>query len=66
MEFLYVDATSGGILLQVLLSGFVGIAVVFKIFWHSILRTVFRRSDTDIEGDSPEPSDVVADSGHAR
>lgn len=40
--FLYIDATSGGILLQVLLSGVVGALVIVKLFWGNLL-SVFRR-----------------------
>lgn len=34
--FLYIDATAGGLLLQVLLGGFTGIAVVGRLLWGRI------------------------------
>ena len=58
MALLYVDATSGGMVLQIVLSGFVGGIVVVKMFWHSIVDTVMRRhpdatNDTDENPDCP-------------
>lgn len=55
--FLYIDATSGGMILQVLLSGFVGIFVVLKLFWHRIVDFVLRRK--------PEPTEEPAASASA-
>jgi hypothetical protein len=57
MQFLYVDATSGGMVLQVVLSGFVGGIVVFKLFWRSVLNTVLRRGPT--ETDTPAESQAT-------
>ena len=31
--FLYIDATAGGMLLQILLGGFTGIAIVGRLLW---------------------------------
>lgn len=36
--FLYIDATAGGMLLQVLLGGFAGVAVVGRLLWGRISR----------------------------
>jgi hypothetical protein len=44
--FLYIDAGSGGMVLQVLLSGFVGGFVIIKLFWRNLVNTVLRRKDT--------------------
>ena len=49
MPFLYVDATSGGMILQVLLSGFVGGLVFFKLFWSNLVNTVLRRKPEEVE-----------------
>ena len=46
----YVDPTAGGMLLQVLLGGVAGIAVVIKLFWYRIKSTLTgqgRSSDPD-------------------
>ncbi len=34
--FLYIDATAGGMLLQVLLGGFAGVAVIGRLIWGRI------------------------------
>ncbi|MEX1193464.1 MAG: hypothetical protein WD904_11405 [Dehalococcoidia bacterium] len=52
---LYVDATSGGMILQVLLSGFVGGFVMIKLFWRDFLSTVLRRKPGSDEPPSVEP-----------
>jgi hypothetical protein len=49
MPFLYVDATSGGMILQVLLSGFVGGLVFLKLFWGNLVNTVLRRKPEEAE-----------------
>jgi hypothetical protein len=41
MPALYVDATSGGMALQIILSGLVGGLVVIKLFWHNLVSAVF-------------------------
>lgn len=41
MAGLYVDATSGGMALQIILSGLVGGVVVVKLFWHNLVSTIF-------------------------
>ena len=35
-DVLYIDATAGGMLVQVLLGGFAGLAVVGRLVWHRI------------------------------
>lgn len=37
----YLDPTSGSLLLQIILGGVAGLAVIFKLFWHR-LRGWFR------------------------
>ena len=47
---LYIDPTAGSMLLQVLLGGVVGIAVIVRLFWHHIKSTLSgrgRSSDSD-------------------
>ena len=52
--FLYIDATTGGMALQVILSGLVGGLVILKLFWRNLMNTVLRRKPED--DDSPDPS----------
>jgi hypothetical protein len=49
--YAYLDAGSGSMLLQLLLGGLAGLAVVLKVFWNRI-RGVFRiakKADKDVE-----------------
>lgn len=65
---LYIDATGGGMILQLLLSGFVGGAVVFKLFWRNMVNTILRRSDPEDERDGQEDllPDTLAEHGQPR
>lgn len=65
---LYIDATGGGMILQVLLSGFVGGAVVLKLFWRDMVNTVLRRKESDKKPDGHEEpvSDPVAERDRSR
>ena len=65
---LYIDATGGGMILQVLLSGFVGGAVVLKLFWRNMVNAILRRKESDEkpEGDEGPVSDPAAERGHSR
>lgn len=60
---LYIDATTGGMALQVILSGLVGGLVFLKLFWRNLVNFVLRRKpeveqacaradDADSAGDS--------------
>jgi F0F1-type ATP synthase assembly protein I len=40
--FAYVDPTSGGLLIQLLLGGVAGVAAIARLYWGKI-HTVFRR-----------------------
>lgn len=53
---LYLDPSSGGILLQVLFGGVAGIAVIVKLFWYR-LASIFRwrPGARDPEPGRPEP-----------
>jgi hypothetical protein len=55
--YLYIDATAGGVLVQVLLGGFAGIAVVGRLIW-SRLPGVNRRDDASAEVD--DDADLAA------
>ena len=44
MVLLYIDASTGGIMLQVVLSGFVGGIVFFKLAASRVVDFIFRRS----------------------
>ena len=35
--YAYLDAGSGSIIMQILLGGLAGLAVILKVFWHRIL-----------------------------
>ncbi len=65
---LYIDATGGGMILQVLLSGFVGGAVVLKLFWRDMVNTVLRRKESGEKPDGHEEpvSDPVAERDRSR
>ena len=45
--FLYIDATAGGLLLQVLLGGFTGIAVVGRLLWGRLRGRGGKQDDVD-------------------
>jgi hypothetical protein len=56
---LYIDATSGGMILQVALSGLVGGVVVLKLFWRNAVNFILRRKPetmltTDEASDEPQ------------
>lgn len=55
--FAYIDAATGGILLQAVLGGIAAAAVALRIFW-SRLTQPFRRGDipsaSEMDGPSPE------------
>ena len=60
--FLYLDPTTGGMALQVILSGLVGGLVVIKLFWRNFVNTIFRRKPTEAEdGEQPSPTNISAD-----
>lgn len=52
--FLYIDATTGGMALQVILSGLVGGLIFLKLFWHRLVNTVLRRKPE--QDDAAEPA----------
>jgi len=60
--FLYIDATTGGMALQVILSGLVGGLVVIKLFWRNFVNSIFRRKAPEDEDDEqPSPTAISAD-----
>jgi hypothetical protein len=54
-NFLYIDATSGGIALQMLLGGAVGGLVIIKLFWRNTIGSLFGRRRDDADQDTPDP-----------
>lgn len=62
--FLYIDATTGGMALQVILSGLVGGLVVLKLFWRNLVNFVLRRQPEDDQdadpADDPDATEPVA------
>ncbi len=60
--FLYLDPTTGGMALQVILSGLVGGLVVIKLFWRNFVNTIFRRNAAEAEDEEqPSPTNITAD-----
>lgn len=53
--FLYIDATAGGLLIQVLLGGFAGIGFVGRLFWSRLSG----RSTDHVDDDQALPSDAT-------
>jgi hypothetical protein len=58
MAGLYIDATSGGMALQIVLSGLVGGIVVVKLFWHNLVSALFfwKRRPADVVASDGEPN----------
>ena len=50
--FAYLDAGTGSMILQVLLGGFAGLAMVGRLYWHRILVTLRIRSDAPAEAET--------------
>ena len=52
----YLDPAAGSLLLQIILGGVAGLALVLKLFWHRILSLLGIRKPVDetVEGDEPE------------
>jgi len=61
-SFAYIDGTTGGMVVQLLLGGFVGGFVVFKLAFHSVVNKLLRRkANYDDEPELiEEPTDQVA------
>jgi hypothetical protein len=57
----YIDGTTGGMVVQLLLGGFVGGFVVFKLAARSLIDKILRRN-TDYDDDelAEEPADRAA------
>jgi hypothetical protein len=53
--YAYLDAGSGSILMQILLGGLAGLAVVLKVFWHRILG-IFGISKKTVENKDEQSS----------
>jgi hypothetical protein len=61
-SFAYIDGTTGGMVVQLLLGGFVGGFVVFKLAFQSVANKILRRKanygdETDL---IEEPTDQAA------
>lgn len=54
--YAYLDPGSGSMLLQLLLGGFAGIAMVFKLYWERI-RSMFRRGSSHSKAGASEESE---------
>lgn len=47
--FAYLDAGSGSMLVQLLLGGFAGLAVIVKLYWRRLLAALGRRKAEPVE-----------------
>jgi hypothetical protein len=47
----YIDGTTGGMVLQLLLGGFVGGFVVFKLAFQNLINKILRRNSVDEDED---------------
>ena len=54
LVLLYLDPTTGGILLQTILGGTAGGLVLVKLFWGRIVSLVSRNKGRDSENGEPE------------
>jgi hypothetical protein len=51
--YAYLDPGSGGMMIQVLLGGFAGVAVLVRLYWRQLLvRVGLRKSDLSNETDA--------------
>ena len=61
--FAYLDPGSGSMLLQLVLGGLAGLAVIAKLYWHRLLGLFGRRSpQEESESDMDAPSLTTSDS----
>jgi hypothetical protein len=51
--FLYVDATAGGVLIQVLLGGFAGIGIVGRLVWSRVAGRFTSHDEATVDGETP-------------
>jgi len=56
ISLLYLDPSSGSVLLQLALASLLGIGVAIRIFWRKI-RTVFTKSTEPVESDELDDQD---------
>ena len=59
--FLYIDATTGGMALQIILSGVVGGLVVIKLFWGNLVNTILRRKPVSESDEQDAVEEVSAE-----
>ena len=59
--FLYIDATTGGMALQIILSGVVGGLVVIKLFWSNLVNTILRRKPATESDEQDAVEEVSAE-----
>jgi hypothetical protein len=52
LSLAYIDGTTGGMVLQLLLGGFVGGLVVFKLAAQNLLDKILRRKHTDTQDEA--------------
>ena len=53
--YAYLDPGTGSMILQVLLGGFAGLALVGKLYWHRLLVMIGVRSETQDPTEPPKP-----------
>jgi hypothetical protein len=52
--YAYLDPGTGSMILQVLLGGVAGIALVGKLYWHKLLTLLGLRREEATEGEAPK------------
>jgi hypothetical protein len=52
----YIDPSAGGMLVQLLLAGTAGVAVLGKLFWHRIRRVFGATDRTPVTSETTDPS----------
>lgn len=56
ISLLYLDPSSGSILLQLVLASLLAIGVAVRVFWRKI-RSIFSKSSTPVESDEIDEQD---------
>ena len=52
--YAYLDPGSGSMLLQLVLAGVAGLAVIMKLYWHRLMVFLGRRKPTPIQTENPD------------
>lgn len=55
----YFDPASGSLILQMVLGGIAGVAVILKLYWHKLLDLLGIRTASDEEDEAAEADEVA-------